>query len=149
MMSNEEEDKASNEDEASNKDDDPFPTNALPPDFVIENVLELTEEQQQHRVTFYQAALTAFSVQASNGLMMMREKYIMIRNVLLRVQNGESLSALRRAGYSQVNVWSKKFTIVVCGKSSSTFKTSSIKVRKEVYTLREMQISLQETSLPF
>ncbi len=41
----------------------------------------------------------------------MREKYIMIRDVLLRVQNGETLSSLRRASYSLVNVWVKKLQL--------------------------------------
>ena len=57
MMSEEEDISTSNEVEGI-----PPPLEALPPDFVIENVLQLTEEQQHHCVTFYQAALTAFSV---------------------------------------------------------------------------------------
>ena len=53
MMSDEEK-STSNE-----VDDTPPHLYKLPPDFVMETVLELTEEQQCHRVTFYQAALTA------------------------------------------------------------------------------------------
>ena len=39
----------------SNEADYP-PLDALPPDFVMENVLELMEEQQCHQITFYQAS---------------------------------------------------------------------------------------------
>ena len=81
-------------------------------------VLELTEEQQRHRVTFYQAALTAFSMQAANGSMTIREKYVMIHNVCVHVQKGETLRSLKRAGYSQVNAWVKKYAVVVSSESS-------------------------------
>ena len=97
MMSDKDDNMSINADEPPNEADAPFPTNALPPDFVTEDVFDLTEEQQRHRVMFYQAALTAFSMQASNGSMMMKEKYVMIKEILLRVQNGDTLGALRRA----------------------------------------------------
>ena len=91
---------------------------------------DLTEEQQRHCITFYQAAITAFSVQALNGSMMMKEKYVMIKDVLLRVQNGVTLGSLRRAGYTQVNAWAKKFAVVVSGDSSVLVERMDIPKRK-------------------
>ena len=130
MMSDKEENRPFNEDEASNEEDAPFPTDTLPPDFVVENVLVLTEEQQRHCVTFYQVALTAFITQASNGSMMMREKYVMIRDVLLQVQQGGTLGALRRAGYLQMNAWAKKFALIVPSESSMVVERIDIPKRK-------------------
>ncbi len=130
MMSDKDDNMSINADEPPNKADAPFPTDVLPPDFVAEDVFDLTEEQQRHRVTFYQAAITAFSVQASNGLMMMKEKYIMIKDVLFCIQNGETLGALRRAGHSQVNSWAKKFAMVVSGDSSVLVERMDIPKRK-------------------
>ena len=130
MMSDNDDNMSINGDETSNDADAPFPTDALPPDFVVEDVFNLTEEQQRHRITFYQAALTAFSVQASNGSMMMKEKYVLIKDVLLRVQNGVSLGSLRRAGYTQVNAWAKKFAVVVSGDSSVLVERMDIPKRK-------------------
>ncbi len=43
MMSDNKENKSMKKDDPSNEEGAPFPTNALPPDFLVENVLELTE----------------------------------------------------------------------------------------------------------
>ena len=130
MMSDKDDNMSINADEPPNEADAPFPTDALPPNFIAEDVFDLMEEQQRHHVMFYQAALTAFSMQALNGLMMMKEKYIMIKDVLFRFQNGETLGALRCAGYSQVNAWAKKFAVVVSGDSSVLVERMDIPKRK-------------------
>ncbi len=54
----------------------------------------------------------------------------MIRDLLLRVQNGKTLGALRCAGYSQVNAWAKKFAVVVSSESSVLVERIDIPKRK-------------------
>lgn len=44
------------EDVGLSNEADYLPLDALPPDCVMENVLELMEKQQCHRITFYQAS---------------------------------------------------------------------------------------------
>lgn len=105
------------------------PLGALPPDYVMENVLELPEQQQHHHITFYQAALTTFSVKASNGSMMM-EEYNIIRDVCLGVQNGESLGSFKCAGYLKVDAWVTMFAVVVSGESTVVVNMFAVPKRK-------------------
>ena len=95
--------------------DAPLPQDALPIDFQIEEDTPLNEQQKRHQVAFYQAALSSFLVQAGNSSMMMKEKWEMIRAACLRLHNGETRYALKRAGYSQIAAWDKKYGIVLVG----------------------------------
>ena len=94
---------------------DPPPLAALPIDFHFEDNIPLTEAQQRHRIAFYQAALSSFLVKGSNSSMMMKEKWEMIRTACLRLHNGETRSALKRAGFIQIAAWDKKYGIVSVG----------------------------------
>ena len=56
-----------------------LPLNALPIDFHMEDDILLNDEQKHHCVSFYQAALSSFLVQAGYASMMMKEKWEMTR----------------------------------------------------------------------
>ena len=54
-------------------------------------------------------------MKGSNSSMMMKEKWEMIRTACLRLHNGETRSALKRAGFIQIAAWDKKYGIVSVG----------------------------------
>jgi hypothetical protein len=89
-----------------------FPANALPSDFNIMEVQPLTDEQERHRIAVYQSVLTLFAKQANNNAMMDQVQYCTIANAMLRLRNRESPSSLRKEGYSNINQWKKKNSIM-------------------------------------
>ena len=75
----------------------------LPPDFLMEGDIVLTEEQKCHRLAFYEAALTNFLTKGRNERLMMKDKYSVIKEACLRLHNGETASALKRAGFGNIH----------------------------------------------
>ena len=96
--------------------DAPLSLDTLPIVFHMEDDIPLNDEQKCHRVALYQAALSSFLVQAGNSSMMMKEKWEMIRAACVRLHNGETRYAPKRAGYSQIAAWDKKYGIMLVGK---------------------------------
>ena len=95
--------------------DAPLSLDTLPIVFHMEDDIPLNDEQKCHRVALYQAALSSFLVQAGNSSMMMKEKWEMIRAACVRLHNGETRYAPKRAGYSQIAAWDKKYRIMLVG----------------------------------
>jgi hypothetical protein len=83
--------------------------------FLMEGDIVLTEEQKCHRLAFYEAALTNFLTKGRNERLMMKDKYSVIKEACLRLHNGETASALKRAGFGNIHSWRKKFGILVAG----------------------------------
>lgn len=90
----------------------------LLPDFVIESTVELSEEDKCHRVAFYQAALSLMAKKANNKMMMMKDKYLQIKDACIQLHEGETMTHLRKSGFLQIHCWSKKYGIVVAGGNS-------------------------------
>jgi hypothetical protein len=77
---------------------DPTPRTLRLGDLIIEGVERVSEEEElsDHAVVFYNELITLMNAAGPSWQLIRKERYDKIKDVLIRIRNGESVSHVRR-----------------------------------------------------
>lgn len=85
--------------------------------YVIEGIANPTEEEGRHEQAFYEFLLPLLLNQHHSAQLFFKEKYNEILHVCKSVESGTEVKDLKKQGYTQASVWSKKFRVFRFGSS--------------------------------
>ncbi len=85
-------------------------------DFIIEGVDRVVEQElSDHVLVFYNELLTLMNAAGPSWQLIRKERYDKIKEVLIRIRNGEAVSHVRR-DHSQCYKWSSFYALVNDGR---------------------------------
>jgi hypothetical protein len=85
--------------------------------YVIEGIANPTEEEGRHEQAFYEFLLPLLLNQHHSAQLFFKEKYNEILHICKSVESGIEVKDLKKQGYTQAGVWSKKFRVFRAGSS--------------------------------
>jgi hypothetical protein len=84
---------------------------------VIEGIANPTEEEGRQKQHFYEVLLPLISNQHCSGALFFKVKYNKILHVCKIIENGIKVKDLKKQGYTQAGIWSKKYRVFRFGSS--------------------------------
>ena len=92
---------------------DPTPRTGRLGDLIIEGVERVSEEEElsDHAIVFYNELITLMNAAGPSWQLIRKERYDKIKDVLIRIRNGEAVSHVRR-DHPQCYKWSSFYALV-------------------------------------
>ncbi len=92
---------------------DPTPGTLRLGEFIIEGVVRFSEEQElsDHAIVFYNELITLINATGPSWQLIRKERYDKIKDVLIRIRNGETVLHVRR-DHPQCYKWSSSYALV-------------------------------------